>query len=65
MRAESLVSGSPPRMRGKDAMGYRVTDTQKDHPRVCGEKVDNGRIMKAEKGSPPRMRGKVQHFIYY
>ena len=30
-----------------------------DHPRVCGEKFDNPKIVYSEKGSPPRMRGKV------
>ena len=30
-----------------------------DHPRVCGEKFDNPKIVYSEKGSPPRVRGKV------
>ena len=29
-----------------------------DHPRVCGEKDENGKVKDAKKGSPPRMRGK-------
>ena len=30
----------------------------KDHPRVCGEKVDLARMPASKPGSPPRMRGK-------
>ena len=33
-----------------------------DHPRVCGEKRNSGKIIEFRKGSPPRMRGKVLSF---
>ena len=33
--------------------------TEKDHPRVCGEKVDGDRNRSRQMGSPPRMRGKA------
>ena len=31
-----------------------------DHPRVCGEKLKDGRNVRRILGSPPRMRGKAQ-----
>ena len=34
----------------------------KDHPRVCGEKVQTLLYTDVQKGSPPRMRGKVIAF---
>ena len=32
--------------------------SQKDHPRVCGEKYDEQLANPASTGSPPRVRGK-------
>ena len=34
--------------------------TKRDHPRVCGEKMDGSAMPTARLGSPPRMRGKEQ-----
>ena len=33
-----------------------------DHPRVCGEKLDNATSATINQGSPPRMRGKAKTF---
>ena len=41
-------------------MGYAVVD----HPRVCGEKLDNTTSATINQGSPPRMRGKVRLILY-
>ena len=58
-RAQGLIMGSPPRVRGKVQMALVALGRNKDHPRVCGEKfvelLQNGH----HKGSPPRVRGKV------
>ena len=37
--------------------GYR-SNARKDHPRVCGEKLEYAYRMTLREGSPPRMRGK-------
>ena len=50
--------GITPAYAGKSfASGYR-SQILWDHPRVCGEKPDNGRKNRSGLGSPPRMRGK-------
>ena len=65
-----LLSGSPPRVRGKDLLFLpflhlnRILQlfyplTGKDHPRVCGEKCDFADECTSPLGSPPRVRGKV------
>ena len=47
-----------PAYAGKRPLASLTTSTAKDHPRVCGEKVDGGRNRSRQMGSPPRMRGK-------
>ena len=40
--------------------------TNKDHPRLCGEKVEKKGIRESRAGSPPPMRGKVtcSYFVH-
>ena len=44
---------------GKTAVPARVQPLFEDHPRACGENVENGRGKAKIRGSPPRMRGKL------
>ena len=37
----------------------------RDHPRICGEKLNKAKRKEAKKGSPPHMRGKVSCFVVY
>ena len=43
-----------------------VPDTSRqpitDHPRTCGEKITNDKIVRIFRGSPPHMRGKAAYF---
>ena len=51
--------GITPAYAGKSVSRGHAPPAGWDHPRVCGEKFDNPKIVYSEKGSPPRMRGKV------
>ena len=51
--------GSPPRVRGKVLREAGRIRWFKDHPRVCGEKVQIWSAYKRHWGSPPRVRGKA------
>ena len=73
-----MISGSPPRMRGKlsgslsASLNARITPAdagktaritsewseREDHPRGCGENLDDAVCARDCGGSPPRMRGK-------
>ena len=48
-----------PARAGKSAAVAKRQLFKGDHPRVCGEKLPDGRLTTREKGSPPRVRGKV------
>ena len=48
-----------PAYAGKSGLSSKNILQVKDHPRVCGEKVNIGRDNNAPRGSPPRMRGKA------
>ena len=47
-----------PAYAGKSDIETTNTDTDGDHPRVCGEKAFFSGDFDESKGSPPRMRGK-------
>ena len=47
-----------PAYAGKSSTKSCTKKLGKDHPRVCGEKVQAMRLLPARSGSPPRMRGK-------
>ena len=53
-----LIVGITPAYAGKSLQGRKHMDSQPDHPRVCGEKRPNVRMVGIDAGSPPRMRGK-------
>ena len=46
-------------MRGKDLRLASTRSTGRDHPRLCGEKLDLLPMESITLGSPPPMRGKV------
>ena len=47
-----------PAYAGKSSILYDAIDTMRDHPRLCGEKMNMYHARKNHKGSPPPMRGK-------
>ena len=53
------ATGITPAYAGKRFGPNLRTCSQRDHPRVCGEKPRNGGYFKMDPGSPPRMRGKA------
>ena len=55
-------NGITPAHAGK-SMGVQRNECRcKDHPRACGEKINNQIEPAYEKGSPPRMRGKAAEY---
>ena len=59
LHCKSSVNGITPAYAGKSARWSGLRGLDRDHPRVCGEKVALLRIKPLTLGSPPRMRGKV------
>ena len=57
------VLGITPACAGKRIIGLTEGMTEKDHPRVCGEKHALQICNVCELGSPPRVRGKVIRLI--
>ena len=55
----SVVYRIIPACAGKSITVWTTLTTQKDHPRVCGEKHEGDVISKAHELSSPRVRGKV------
>ena len=53
------MDGITPACAGKRQVKPCSPRTQRDHPRVCGEKAPRQRLHLAMLGSPPRVRGKV------
>lgn len=51
-----------PAYAGKRQPTTRCSKSQRDHPRVCGEKLNAWDLVRIHKGSPPHMRGKVVRF---
>ena len=56
-----LVLGITPAYAGKRICCRLAAIRDRDHPRVCGEKLILDETYKAKSGSPPRMRGKVDY----
>ena len=50
-----------PAYAGKRQLRKHLVDAKRDHPRLCGEKVQGVWQCLSIKGSPPPMRGKVLH----
>ena len=44
---------------GKSGKTVEFRGCDKDHPRLCGEKINSQSVNKRLEGSPPPMRGKV------
>ena len=53
-------AGITPAYAGKRRKNGNCSNTNWDHPRVCGEKLPLVRVAYPVGGSPPRMRGKVR-----
>ena len=51
--------GITPAYAGKSFFRCHISYLHKDHPRLCGEKVDFHKFIFHKLGSPPPMRGKV------
>ena len=47
-----------PAYAGKRCHNYRRSYTCRDHPRLCGEKIEKLEAVEGFEGSPPPMRGK-------
>ena len=54
-----LGAGITPACAGKRVRADRQWHKDRDHPRVCGEKVSSAALMMIVAGSPPRVRGKA------
>ena len=54
-----------PAYAGKSLPKCILVSVVRDHPCVCGEKVDAVRIFAYRTGSPLRMRGKVIFYHFY
>ena len=52
--------GITPACAGKSLCKIMSVTPSRDHPRVCGEKVQNDTLLRTQKGSPPRVRGKAR-----
>ena len=55
---EQAVKGITPACAGKRMAFAGPFHNTQDHPRVCGEKMAEGKAEIARTGSPPRVRGK-------
>ena len=51
--------GITPAYAGKREQRKLLHRKKQDHPRLCGEKLENTSVTFGEAGSPPPMRGKV------
>ena len=59
IRQRQTYPGITPAYAGKRNWQSSTMKTEKDHPRVCGEKFGFDSAVRIACGSPPRMRGKV------
>ena len=53
-----------PAYAGKSSMKTRLTLERRDHPRLCGEKLDFIFEYGFQLGSPPPMRGKAHIWVH-
>ena len=60
---KSLYVRITPAYAGKSRVAYPVHSNRRDHPRLCGEKVQRHYLVVTIQGSPPPMRGKGIHVI--
>ena len=59
LKKRPLPVGITPAYAGKSSFLSGCTRMPRDHPRVCGEKLASGFLLRPVLGSPPRMRGKA------
>ena len=59
-----VLPGITPAYAGKRKIPQIVASKCRDHPRLCGEKVDSTFSLLIVRGSPPPMRGKVLWYRY-
>ena len=52
-----------PAYAGKRHIKHMLSQTKRDHPRLCGEKLDGYSQSNFWTGSPPPMRGKADKFL--
>ena len=56
---QRVAVGITPAYAGKRFSSFPYVTQERDHPRVCGEKMNNAQEYCGGQGSPPRVRGKV------
>ena len=57
-RRQCCSAGITPAYAGKRTLFCLAGRRNRDHPRVCGEKIASWTVCRVSMGSPPRMRGK-------
>ena len=57
--ADKIAHRITPAYAGKSGKAPAETERQRDHPRLCGEKLALAGKFTGKVGSPPPMRGKV------
>ena len=55
----SFQTGITPACAGKSILPSATKWRKRDHPRVCGEKEEDPKMISLDRGSPPRVRGKA------
>ena len=63
MLARSYFLRITPAYAGKRHIKHMLSQTKRDHPRLCGEKLDGYSQSNFWTGSPPPMRGKADKFL--
>ena len=56
--------GITPACAGKSTVVAVVVEDNKDHPRMCGEKMESAIVPTFQPGSPPHVRGKAAESSY-
>ena len=62
MHKNHVVRGITPAYAGKSHKILCIINDNRDHPRLCGEKENDGESKIQDRGSPPPMRGKGSGF---
>ena len=57
--------GITPAYAGKRLFAKIDSLPKQDHPRLCGEKLEQAHALASNRGSPPPMRGKGGEFVSY
>ena len=62
-RDKRVAVGITPACAGKRGSGSPPRSCRRDHPRVCGEKIEMPYELLLKEGSPPRVRGKARQQV--